>query len=119
MVLHQSIALVTFLLARSKPHITSSLTAFALAPGVLNTAMPRSVHLGIGILFTPAPARAIARRDSGISISCIAALLTIIASGDCVLSSIVYFASSNFDKPTFEILLRVLTVNIICFPPQI
>ena len=29
-----------------------------------------------------------------------------------MLSSIVYFASSNFDKPTFEILLRVLTVNI-------
>ena len=44
------------------PQIVSSLTAFAFPPGVLNTAMPSSVHLSIGILFTPAPTLAIARQ---------------------------------------------------------
>ena len=39
---------------------TSSFTAFALAPGVLKTTIPCSVHLSTGILLTPAPARAIA-----------------------------------------------------------
>ncbi|CAK7021232.1 MAG: hypothetical protein DELT_03303 [Desulfovibrio sp.] len=40
--------------------ITSSFTPFAFAPGVLNTTMPFSVHWSIGMLFVPAPARAMA-----------------------------------------------------------
>ncbi|OQA17864.1 MAG: hypothetical protein BWY61_02093 [Firmicutes bacterium ADurb.Bin354] len=66
--------------ARSIPARTSSLTAFALAPGVLKTTTPFSAHLSRGILLTPAPARATAKSFSGSSISCIAALLTRIAS---------------------------------------
>ena len=59
-----------------RPAITSSLTALALAPGVLNTTMPASAHLSSGMLFTPAPARAIARKPSGNSTSCSDALRT-------------------------------------------
>lgn len=40
--------------------IMSSFTALAFAPGVLNTTIPFSVHRSTGILFTPAPALAIA-----------------------------------------------------------
>ena len=39
---------------------TSSLTALALAPGVLKTTTPASVQAGMGMLFVPAPALAIA-----------------------------------------------------------
>ena len=66
--------------ASSIPAITSSFTPFALAPGVLNTTIPCSAHFSSGILFTPAPALAIAFRSVANSISCIAALLTRIAS---------------------------------------
>ena len=48
--------------ASSSPPSTSSFTALALAPGVLNTTMPASLHLSTGILLTPAPARAIAQQ---------------------------------------------------------
>ena len=40
------------------PHITSSFTAFAFAPGVLNTTIPCLVASSIGMLFVPEPARA-------------------------------------------------------------
>ena len=80
-VLHQSIAFVTFLDESKRPRITSSFTAFAFAPGVLKTTMPLSAQSATGILFVPAPALAIARSDFGISISCIDAERTIIASG--------------------------------------
>ena len=66
--------------AKSKAARTCSLTALAFAPGVLNTTIPLSAHLSSGILLTPAPALAIARRLSGNSISCILALLTSTAS---------------------------------------
>ena len=46
----------------SIPQITSSLTAFAFAPGVLKTTTPVSVASLMGILLTPAPALAIADR---------------------------------------------------------
>ena len=36
----------------SSDAITISFTPFAFAPGVLNTTMPRSVHLSNGMLFT-------------------------------------------------------------------
>ena len=51
--------------ASSRAQITSSFTALALAPGVLNTTMPASEHLSTGMLFTPAPARAMAHSFSG------------------------------------------------------
>ena len=43
---------------------TSSATALALAPGVLKTTMPCSLHRSRGMLLTPAPARAVASRLS-------------------------------------------------------
>ena len=66
---------------KNSAHSTSSLTAFALAPGVLNTTMPCSLQRFKGILLTPAPARAIANRFSGSSASSILAERTKIASG--------------------------------------
>ena len=49
---------------------TASLTAFALAPGVLKTTIPAAVASSIGILLVPAPARAIALRLSGNVVPC-------------------------------------------------
>ena len=53
----------------NKPAITSSFTAFALAPGVLNTTTPRSVQTSTGTLFTPAPARPTAISDGVMSLA--------------------------------------------------
>jgi len=50
------------------PHITSSFTAFAFAPGVLKTTIPFLVASSIGILFVPAPARAMHKRLSSKSL---------------------------------------------------
>ena len=43
----------------NSPQITSSLTALAFPPGVLNTTTPFSVAMLKGIWLTPAPARQI------------------------------------------------------------
>ena len=86
MLLVHSIPPTTSLAAKSIPQITSSFTPFAFAPGVLNTTIPASAHRSRGILFTPAPALAIARRFSEKSMSPIAADLTIIASASSILS---------------------------------
>ena len=80
-VLHQSIAAPTLRDAIKSPQITSSLTAFAFAPGVLKTTTPFSAQASTGILFVPAPALAIAIVASLSSISCIEAERTIIAVG--------------------------------------
>ena len=88
-----------------RPAITSSFTPFALAPGVLNTTMPRSAQASSGMLFTPAPARATARRFSENSISCMDALLTRIPSASAAESTISY-SSGNSPVPSFEIGLR-------------
>mmetsp|Transcript_18892 Transcript_18892/g.53700 ORF Transcript_18892/g.53700 Transcript_18892/m.53700 type:complete len:211 (+) Transcript_18892:759-1391(+) len=50
-------------LPNSKPQSTNSLTALALAPGVLNTGIPNSVMRATGMLFVPAPHLAMARTD--------------------------------------------------------
>ena len=63
------------------PANTSSFTALALAPGVLNTTTPRLLISAIGILLVPAPARPMACTLAGISMSCILAERTKIASG--------------------------------------
>ena len=52
---------------RSIPQITSSFTALAFAPGVLKTTIPFFVASSIGMLFVPAPARAIHKRLSSSS----------------------------------------------------
>src|SRR5688500_19143092 len=46
--------------ARNMPAMTSSLTAFAFAPGALKTGIPRLESRATGMLFVPAPARATA-----------------------------------------------------------
>lgn len=74
------------LAASSIPAITSSFTPFAFAPGVLNTTIPSSAQRSSGILFTPAPARAIAFKFSPNSISCILALRTRITSASAAFS---------------------------------
>ena len=45
--------------------MTSSFTALAFAPGVLNTTMPFSEQRSMGMLLVPVPARAMARRAGG------------------------------------------------------
>ncbi len=67
--------------AMMRPATTSSFTAFELAPGALNTGMPRSLILATGMLFTPAPARPTAFRLDGMSPLCMLAERTRIASG--------------------------------------
>ena len=72
--------------ASSIPASTSSLTPFALAPGVLKTTIPCSAQSASGMLLTPAPALATARRLFGSSMPCMAALLTRTASAPSRLS---------------------------------
>ncbi len=76
-----AIPLAISLEERNRLASTSSFTAFAFAPGVLNTMIPWSLHLSIGILLVPAPALAMALRFVSSSISCILKLLTTTASG--------------------------------------
>ena len=75
------LASITGRLESKSARRTSSFTAFALAPGVLNTTTPFSVSSGIGILLVPAPARATAFTLSESCMSCISAERTRIASG--------------------------------------
>ena len=70
-----------------RPARTNSFTAFAFAPGVLNTTIPFSVHESTGILFTPAPALDIALRLSERCSELSLVLLTNIPSGLSVASS--------------------------------
>ena len=72
-------------LASSIAAMTSSFTPFAFAPGVLKTTMPFFAYSAWGMLLTPAPARATARRFAPGTSSSILALRTNAAS-----------ASSNF-----------------------
>jgi len=78
----------TSLAASSIPANTSSFTPLALAPGVLNTTIPRLAHSSNGILLTPAPALATARRFSENSMPCMEALLTRIPSASPAFSVI-------------------------------
>ena len=96
-----------FLEEISIPASTSSLTALAFAPGVLNTTIPVSLHLSTGMLFTPAPARAMARRLAGNGISFILKLRTSIASGFDISDAISYLSREKSPKPAGEILFNV------------
>ncbi len=73
---------------RSRPARTSSLTAFAFAPGELNTGMPRCDSSATGMLLVPAPARPTASTLAGISMSCMSAERTRIASGRPILAPV-------------------------------
>ncbi len=59
-----------FRAARNSPATTSSFTALALAPGVLNTGMPALEYSATGMLLVPAPARATAFTDGSIGWLC-------------------------------------------------
>ncbi len=61
--------------------MTSSLTAFAFAPGVLKTGTPSLLSFATGMLFVPAPARPTASSESGSVMSCILNERSRIASG--------------------------------------
>ena len=58
-----------FVFFKSIPAITNSFTAFAFAPGALNTTIPFFVHSSTGMLFTPAPALAMHLKLSSKSMS--------------------------------------------------
>src|SRR3569623_264712 len=90
----------------SMPAITSSFTALALAPGALNTGTPRSDSFFTGMLLVPAPARAIARTDTGMSISCRLAERTRMPSGS-VTSPPTVLASGSRASPRAEMALSV------------
>ena len=96
---------MTSRLANNIPVSTISLTALALAPGVLNTTIPSSLHASTGILFTPAPALAMANSSGFLGRSCIFALRTIMASGFSMASDVSYVSSNTF-RPTGEILFN-------------
>ena len=93
---------------------TSSATALALAPGVLNTTMPAAVHLSMGMLLVPAPARAMASRLSGSGMSCRSALRTRMPWGSAASLSTSNRCGGSFASPTGEIALSVLMVYMGC-----
>ena len=97
--------------ATSAP-MTSSATALALAPGVLKTTMPAAVHLSMGILLVPAPARAMASRLSGRGTSCRSALRTRMPWGAAQSLSTSNWVAGSLARPTGEMALSVLIVYI-------
>mmetsp|Transcript_7844 Transcript_7844/g.16824 ORF Transcript_7844/g.16824 Transcript_7844/m.16824 type:complete len:218 (-) Transcript_7844:327-980(-) len=99
------------LLPNSSPQSTISLTALALAPGVLKTGIPSSVMRATGMLLVPAPHRAIALTDGMTSssfnlcdrnISACAGRPAALSFGMTSYKSFV-----NTDSPISEILLNV------------
>ena len=92
--------------------MVSSATPPAFAPGVLNTTTPASLHFSTGMLFTPAPARPMASRLSGSSISCILALRTRMPWGASASLSTLNWAGPSFASPAGAMLFSVLMVYI-------
>ncbi len=88
------------------PQMTSSFTAFALAPGVFITTIPALVASAIGILLTPAPARAIQESELPNSSLTNLWLLRIKPSGLSATSAMC--RSANVAMPSSAILLKVL-----------
>mmetsp|Transcript_598 Transcript_598/g.1638 ORF Transcript_598/g.1638 Transcript_598/m.1638 type:complete len:241 (+) Transcript_598:1428-2150(+) len=101
--------------ASSSEQMTSSLTAFALAPGVLNTGMPSSVMRATGMLLVPAPQRTMPRTVGFTSDSCSLCERSMMAMGESgsLLSSpaTAYLPDGNFLRPTGEMALKVSTVK--------
>src|SRR4029450_4140947 len=95
--------------ASNMPATTSSLTAFAFAPGALNTGTPRADMLGIGMLLVPEPARPTASRDSEISISCRSADRPKIACGSSTSADTANRSQGSRLSPPAEMWLRTRT----------
>ena len=95
--------------------ITSSATALALAPGVLNTTMPCSLQRSRGMLLTPAPARAMASRLSLKVVFSRSALRTRMPSGTSVSTETSNRFLFSFARPTGLMAFRVLIVNILSY----
>ena len=93
--------------------MTSSATALALAPGVLNTTMPCSLQRSSGMLLTPAPARAMASRLSLNVVFSRSALRTRMPSGASESTDTSKRLLGSFARPTGLMALRVLMVNIL------
>ena len=108
----QRVASIIGRLEKISAAIANSFTAFAFAPGVLNTAMPRDVKSATGMLFVPAPARATALTLLLIFILCISAERTIIASGFGISEAISYSSRGSKSKPLADILLSVCILYI-------
>ena len=102
---HQSMPPTMSRLPSISAHTTSSFTAFAFAPGVLNTTMPSSAQRSSGMLFTPAPARAMAHKVSENCMSCMAALRTRMPDA-WLASSVSSYASVSKSVPNFEMLFK-------------
>ena len=99
----------------SRPHssraqMTSSLTALALAPGVLKTTTPSLAHSSRGMLLTPAPARAMATSSGFLSYACMSAERTMMASGDCTCSPTSYSSFGSKSVAAFAMLFSSLTL---------
>ena len=101
----------------SRPVSTSSFTALALAPGVLNTGIPISVHLSMGMLLVPAPARAMASRLLGRATSCRSALRTRMPCASLASLLISNWLAGSFASPTGEMAFMVLMVYIMADNP--
>ena len=101
--------------ASSSEQTTSSLTALALAPGVLNTGMPSSVILGTGMLLVPAPQRTMQRTVGATSSGLRVCERSMMAMGDegSWLSSpaTAYLPDGKRLSPTGLMALNVLTVK--------
>ena len=102
---------------RSMPASTSSFTALAFAPGALNTGTPRFDIAAIGMLLVPAPARAIASTESGMSMACMSAERTSTASAPSSASTIRYRSPGNRFRPFCEMLFRVLILYMALSQP--
>ena len=94
---------------------TSSATALALAPGVLKTTMPCSLHRSRGMLLTPAPARAMASRFSLKSALSRSALRTRMPSGASVSTATSNRFLGSLASPTGLMAFSVWMVNM-AFP---
>ena len=92
--------------------MTSSATALALAPGVLKTTMPCSLHRSRGMLLTPAPARAMASRPSLKVVFSRSALRTRMPSGASASTDTSKRFLFSFVRPTGLMAFRVFIVNI-------
>src|SRR3954471_19956968 len=100
--------------AMSMPASTSSFTAFAFAPGALNTGMPRLESAATGILLTPAPARPTARSDGPNSCLCRSAERTRIAQGSLDSLTTAYRSAGRRFNPTWAMLFSTSTSHFFC-----
>ena len=99
------------------PRRVISLTALALAPGVLKTTTPAWEHLSTGMLLVPAPALAMALRLGGSSISWREAERTMMPSGASASLPQRNFCLSKISMPTGLILFSVWMVYMLSSPP--